>query len=261
MPSGLRELMRKQSLLSRARRLSGGGSAVARAALVAQAYGLNLPDPDGGQQTWRDEDVPRRLRQGVELPEGLSPWHLPLLNVLSRTPFETRILDLLCGIPLLFFHLHRKGFAELVGVEDSTRQWGIVEAARAFLAATQTPARILDVRLHEASAAAAIFAQQGLFDVVASFGAPERLWFPLAWELLNDGGLLVAETYFADVPREFRHRFETVETYPNLGGKLREPADPVGVTIFRKLPPGTPRLGEGLERRDGEVEIFHGPDG
>jgi hypothetical protein len=258
-PKTLERLLRRRLLVRRARQSYSGREAAACATFIANAYGLPPPDL---QPRWPRPGVAltRRFPRPVTLPDGLSAWHLPLLDIVSRLPFDARILELNCGIPLLLCHLHRRGFAHLVGAGDSCRQPEIVEAARAFLAATQTEARIVDLALTRDWPTTEILAGHQPFDLIASFGAADRVWFPLVWELLNDGGLFVAESYFADVPREFRHCFETVESFPDLGFRLHAQSELAAVTVFRKLPAGTPRLGEGLEKRDGEVETFRGPD-
>jgi hypothetical protein len=252
--------LRRQAVVHRARRAYSGREATAAcAAFIAKAFGLKPPDHE---PRWPRPGVAltRRFPRPVELPDGLSAWHLPLLDIVSRMPFDSRILELYCGIPLLLCHLHRRGFEHLTGVEDSCRSRGIVEAARAFLTITQTDARLIDVALLPDWPVKEILAGHRPFDLIASFGAADRLWFPLVWELLNDGGLFVAESYFAEVPREFRHRFETVESYPDLGFRLHAQSELAAVAVFRKLPAGTPRMGEGLEKRDGDIETFRGPD-
>jgi hypothetical protein len=246
-------------LVHRARQFLSGREAAACAAFIAKAYGL--PPPDFGPR-WPRPGVAltRQFPRPVTLPDGLSAWHLPLLDIVSRLPFDSRILELNCGIPVLLCHLHRRGFPHLVGADDSCRRPNIVEAAHAFLAATRTEARIFDLALTRDSLATEILAGHQPFDLIASFGAADRIWFPLVWDLLNDGGLFTTESYFSDVPREFRHRFETVESFPELGFRLHAQSELAAVTVFRKLPAGTPRLGEGLEKRDGELEPFRGPD-
>ncbi len=183
------------------------------------AYGL-----EGTPAKYSNTTFDGRSSEGsaVVRPGHLEPQVQPLLDLLSGRLTATRILQLRCGMPLLLQHLYRQGFTALFGTEDSRAQMGIVQAAREFCRVTATPVTIFDVRTAERADYLGLLEAQQRFDVVACFGVPNVLFFPLVHDLLAPGGVFICESHFREVPREFAHHFRALESHPVLGGRMRE---------------------------------------
>jgi SAM-dependent methyltransferase len=149
--------------------------------------------------------------------------HLAAMEfLLSEISKHARIIDIGCGMGHLFLHLYRLGYRDLMGVDESSFQPGVVDCAREFLAWYHTPVALLDVPnvgFHGHYKAKGLF---GLFDVVTLFGMRGYCLYELAFELLKPGGYFIQETIEPTLG-VYATDFTIVATYPGYGRRDRKP--------------------------------------
>ncbi len=205
-----------------------------RAGYIAYKYGLEQAAYFAKKGEWDNKVLV--AGKNLPLPESdcLSPWHVPALAEIHALPKSKRILDICCGIPTFLEALHIAGFTELFGTEDNSFMPGVVEAAQEYCDISGMKARVFNVRTGYTGDYRNILKTEQPFDVVTNFGVATYLYFPMIYDLLNAGGIFVAESYFERVPPEFESKFELVRAYPEYGFRLRNFAGSGAVSVFRK---------------------------
>ena len=210
------------------------GSLQDRVGYVAYKYCLEQAAYFAKQGEWDNRVLAAGQDLALPVPDWLFPWHAPALKEIEGLSRDVRILDICCGIPTFLEALYKLGFTKLHGTDDNSFMPLVVDAAREYCQISGVPARIFDVRTSYAGDYREILKTEAPFDVITNFGVATVLYFPIVSELMAEGGLFISETYFEEVPAEFRDKFEMVRVYSEYGFRLKKFSGTGSVAVFRK---------------------------
>jgi SAM-dependent methyltransferase len=151
--------------------------------------------------------------------ERMSLQHFAMVDFLRNSPLssDARFLDVCCGMGHLFLYLKfLLGYSHFVGIDDSSFQPGITDAAKDFLAYYRTQAQIVDVNNVAFPPHYFTPAFSNRFDVFSHFVVDTYYFFPIAYEVLKVGGLYIAE--LEDIqPGVYSDVFRVLKVYEGYG--------------------------------------------